>query len=309
MTNWLAGAYGPEMDGTAAGITQLQSRADGSLEPVDGFLIEAPSPAFLARANGRLYAALEGEGVVLVDGERFSSGGGWPCHLAVYGDDVVVANYFDGHLALLSGQVVEPEPGSGPYPRQSGPRAHSTALLAPGVIAKADLGADRIDILSLIDGVLTPLSTVGLPSGTGPRDLLINDGLLYILGEYGRNVTIAEWTGGALELLGAEDLPGAHEDDAAAALAIGGGYLYAGLRGTNQIAVLSVGADGRSLAGVTSVSSAGNWPRHLVLDEGVLHVANQLSNDVASFAVGADGIPRLIAEPTPVASPTYLLRD
>jgi hypothetical protein len=41
----------------------------------------------------------------------------------------------------------------------------------------------------------------------------------------------------------------------------------------------------------------------------VLHVANQLSNGVASFAIGADGIPSLIAEPTPVASPTYLLRD
>ena len=309
MTNWLVGAYGPEMDGTAAGITQLRSRADGSLEPVDGFLIEAPSPAFLARANGRLYAALEGEGEVLVDGERFSSGGGWPCHIGVYGEDVVIANYRDGNLALLTGQVVEPEPGSGPYPRQSSPRAHSTAQLAPGVIAKADLGADRIDILTLLDGVLAPLSTLPLPSGTGPRDLLVSDGLLYILGEYGRNVTIAEWVGGRLELLSATPLPGAHEDDAAAALALGGGYLYSGLRGTNQVAVLSVAADGRSLEGVTSVSSAGNWPRHLVFDDGVLHVANQLSNGVATFAVDADGIPNLIAEPTSVASPTYLLRD
>ena len=309
MTNWLVGAYGPEMDGAALGITQLRSRPDGSLEPVDGFLIEAPSPAFLARANGRLYAALEGEGQVLVDGERFSSGGGWPCHIGVYGDDVVVANYRDGRLALLTGQAVEPEPGSGPYPRQSVPRAHSTAQLAPGVIAKADLGADRVDILSLVDGVLAPLSTVPLPSGTGPRDLLVNGGVLYILGEYGRNVTIAEWVDGTLEILGAADLPGAHEDDAAAALALGGGYLYSGLRGTNQIAVLSVAADGRRLEGVTSVSSEGNWPRHLVVDDGVLHVANQLSNGVASFAVGADGIPSLIAEPTPVASPTYLLRD
>jgi 6-phosphogluconolactonase (cycloisomerase 2 family) len=309
VTNWLVGAYGPEMDGTAAGITRLRSRADGSLEPVEAFLIEAPSPAFLARANGRLYAALEGEGQVLVDGERFSSGGGWPCHIGVYGDDVVVANYRDGRVALLTGQVVEPEPGSGPYPRQSVPRAHSTAQLAPGVIAKADLGADRIDILSLIDGVLAPRATVPLPSGTGPRDLLVSGSLLYILGEFGRNVTVAEWNNGSLELLGATPLPGAHDDDAAAALALGGGYLYAGLRGTNQVSVLSVAADGRSLDGVTSVSSAGNWPRHLVVDGGVLHVANQLSNGVASFAIGADGIPGLIAEPTPVASPTYLLRD
>ena len=66
MTNWLVGAYGPEMDGTASGITGLRSRPDGSLEPVDGFLIEAPSPAFLARVDGLLCAALEGEGRALV---------------------------------------------------------------------------------------------------------------------------------------------------------------------------------------------------------------------------------------------------
>jgi 6-phosphogluconolactonase (cycloisomerase 2 family) len=309
VTNWLVGAYGPEMDGTAVGITRLRSRADGSLEPVEGYLIEAPSPAFLARANGKLYAALEGEGMVLVDGKQYSSGGVWPCHIGVYGDDVVVANYFEGNLGLLSGQVVEPEPGSGPFPRQSGPRAHSTAQLAPGVIAKADLGADRIDILSLADGVLAPVSSVPLPSGTGPRDLLVSSGVLYILGEYGLGVTIAEWVDGALEILGEVRLPGGLAGDAAAALALGGGYLYAGLRGSNQVAVLSVAADGRALEGVTSVSSAGNWPRHLVFDDGVVHVANQLSNDVASFSVGVDGIPSLIADPTFVASPTYLLRD
>jgi 6-phosphogluconolactonase (cycloisomerase 2 family) len=298
------------MGGTAAGITRLESRANGSLEVVDGFLISAPSPAFLASADGELYAALEGEGaVLLVDGGRFSSGGQWPCHIGVYEGCVVVANYFDGRLGLRSGQVVEPEPGRGPLAAQEGPHAHATAQIAPGVIVSADLGTDRLGVHALEGGVLTRLSSVPLRPGTGPRDLLVNGNLLYVLGEHGRTVTVAEWTGGSLEILDEVPLPGAVEGDQASALALGGGYLYAGLRGSNQVAVLAVSADGTEIDGVTSVSSAGDWPRHLALDGRVLHVVNQRSNGVASFAIDAGGIPQLISEPTFVASPSYLLRD
>jgi hypothetical protein len=122
-------------------------------------------------------------------------------------------------------------------------------------------------------------------------------------------VTVAEWVDGALLLIDEVALPGAEDGDQAAGLALGNGALYVGLRGSNQISVLSVSADGRQLEGVASVSSAGDWPRHLVLHEGVLHVANQRSSSVASFSVGADGIPRLIAPPCFSPTPTYLLLD
>jgi len=36
-------------------------------------------------------------------------------------------------------------------------------------------------------------------------------------------------------------------------------------------------------------------------------VANQVSNSIASFRLGSDGMPSLIAEPTAVPSPNYLL--
>ncbi|CAN5208409.1 hypothetical protein BH11ACT5_BH11ACT5_21750 [soil metagenome] len=42
-------------------------------------------------------------------------------------------------------------------------------------------------------------------------------------------------------------------------------------------------------------------------DGDVLHVANQVSNSIASFRLGSDGMPSLIAEPTAVPSPNYLL--
>ena len=308
MTAWLVGAYGPDMGGTATGIRRLLSQPDGSLAVDAAYELLLESPAFLARGDV-LYAALEGRGEVVAGEARFGTGGRWPCHIGVYGDTVVVANYFDGTVTVLGGETVQPEPGSGPVPAQDGPHAHATVQIAPGVILSADLGADRIVVYSLADGVLTRTGFVGLPPGTGPRDFLVNGRYLYILGEHSRSVTVARWTGDTLELLSTTPLPGALGTDQASALGLGDGFLYAGLRGSNQVSVLGVHDDGRDLAGLASVSSAGNWPRHLVVDGGLLHVANQLSDSVASFRLGADGIPQLIAEPTVIPSPTYLLRD
>lgn len=297
------------MDGSAPGIVKLRSKVDGSLEPVDGFLIEAISPAFLARGgDGTLYAALEGENAVLeVGGERWPSGGVWPCHIGVYGSDIVVANYFNGTLGTRRGQVVEPRAGRGPHAAQDGPHAHSTAEIAAGVILSADLGADRVGIHSLVDGVLTLTGSVTLPPATGPRDLLVAGERLYILGEHRRVIITATWRDGTLTLLDEIGLPGAVDSDQAAALVLANGFLYALLRGSNQISVLRVSGSG--LEAVGSVSSGGDWPRHAVAHDGFLHVANQRSSTVTSFALGDDGMPVAVGEPCRTPSPTYLLLD
>lgn len=310
MTDWLVGAYGPDMDGHARGVVKLTPREDGGLRPVEGFLVEAPSPAFLARGHGGVYAALEGSRAVvkLDSGERFDSGGQWPCHIGVYGDSVVVANYFDGSIGLATGQVLEAEPGHGPREAQAGPHAHSTAQFGD-LILSADLGTDRLVLHTLVDGVLERVGWIPLTPGTGPRDILVDGNLVYVLGEHGLTVTILEASEGGLTPLVDVPLPGALEGDQAAALALANGYLYAGLRGSNQVSVLRVTHNGRGLTPVGSVSTAGDWPRHLVADGRVLHVANQLSSTVASFSLGADGIPSLIGEPCPTPSPTYLLPD
>jgi 6-phosphogluconolactonase len=298
------------MDGHAPGIARLRSKADGSLEVVEGFLIEAPSPAFLARSGGTVLAALEGSAAIQeVGGERWASGGTWPCHIGVYGETVVVANYFEGTLGLRSGQVVEPQAGHGPLEAQGGPHAHSTAEIAPGVILSADLGTDRVSIHSLVDGVLTRTGSVALRPGTGPRDLLPVDGLLYILGEHSRTVVIAEWRDDSLALLDEVPLPGEVDGDQAAGLALANGFLYALLRGSHQIAVLRVSDHGRQLEGIGAVQTGGDWPRHLVVDGPFLHVANQLSSTVTSFSIGDGGFPYPVGEPCATPSPTYLLLD
>mgnify|MGYP001557380692 CR=1 FL=1 len=148
MTDWLVGAYGPDMDGHARGVVKLTSRDDGGLRPVEGFLIEAPSPAFLARGHGGVYAALEGSrAVVTLDsGERFDSGGQWPCHIGVYGDSVVVTNYFDGSIVLATGQVLDAEPGRGPRGAQSMEEAiQQPSRRTPYFLRVVQNGAARLD--------------------------------------------------------------------------------------------------------------------------------------------------------------------
>jgi 6-phosphogluconolactonase len=317
---WFLGAYGTDMRGSAPGISVLTSRTDGSLELVAGAGVALASPAFLAADGETVYAALEGDGkvvaldrngTVLTVRSTGESGGTWPCHIGVYGQSVVVANYFEGNVGVLDASLAEtrslPGVGSGPHAAQDGPHAHSSIEVVPGTVLVADLGADRLRVFALPDFV--EQAAVELPAGFAPRDLLLHpSGVLYVLGEHSRQVLVCRWVDGALDILETVDLPGALPTDQSAALGLGDGFLYAGLRGSNQIAVLSVGANGTGLAPVASVASEGNWPRHLVVDDGVLHVANQESGDIASFALGADGIPVLIAPPTPVPSPTYLLR-
>ena len=91
MGRWLVGAYGPDMDGTAPGVTVLRDRADGSLERDDALVAALASPSFLAVDGDTVYAALEGsqevvalDRVTLAEIGRASSGGQWPCHIGVF---------------------------------------------------------------------------------------------------------------------------------------------------------------------------------------------------------------------------------
>lgn len=322
MSNWFIGGYGADMNGSAPGVAAMRSREDGSLALDEQFSLPFVSPSFLAATRETVFVALEGEGeIVAVDRStltitsRADTGGTWPCHIGVYGDTVVVANYFDGSLGVLQAQPlalrsVIGSAGSGPHPAQDGPHAHASIEIEPGIIVSADLGADRLPVHSLEAGRLERTASFELPAGTGPRDLALHpSGLLYVLGEHNRSVIVLDWRGGSLVFVDSVAVPGAEPTDQGAGLVISDeGFVYTLLRGSDRVAVLRASEDGRELERVGSVSSEGEWPRHLALDGRVLHVANQVSGSVASFALGADGIPALIAPPTAVASPTYLLQ-
>ena len=323
MPSWWVGGYGPDMGGDTGGIGLARQRDDGALEYV-GVVAEVASPSFLLRHREHLFAATEGTGTIesfLVPGLEpdgaVSSGGNSPCQLTVVGDLLVAANYSDGALGVvalrpdgsLGGPVATiPGTGSGPRPEQDGPHAHASLKLDDSTFLSLDLGADSIHLHGISGGEVRRTATVTLPPGTGPRDVTRHpSGQILVLGEFGGELLAFDWAGGMLQLVSSTPLPGHATDDQAAGIAPWGDFVYLGLRGSNRISVLRLGADGRSFEAVGWVSCEGDWPRHLVAADGILHVANQRSGSLASFALGSDGMPALIAPPTAAPTPTYLL--
>ncbi|MGV8913779.1 MAG: lactonase family protein [Rhodoglobus sp.] len=323
---WLVGGFGPDMECESEGISVMRSRADGSLE-LSHLAAKVPSASFLVIDGDHVFATLEGSGEVAAferDGETLSnvsttsSGGQYPCHITVNDSVVIAANYgsgtlgvierFDSAARLAFASVVAPS-GGGPRPQQEGPHAHSSVFVDENTVFTLDLGADRIRIFNYKDLSLSQVEEVILPAGFGPRDIVARPGnIFFVLGELGLSFLVFEWKDRVLRKLCAIALPGAGEGDQASAIAIStdGRHAYVGVRRSNLIAVLTISEDGRSVAPLTAVSCEGDWPRHLVIHDDVLHVSNQFSHSIASFRIDVNGIPKLIAPPTRVLSPTYL---
>lgn len=373
MSLWLAGGYGPDMDGNGTGICVLRSREDGTLENL-GVAVEAESPSYLVARGDHVYAVAEGagrvhsyrrdgarivedgsglfgqgsglagdasgpakDGFALVEDGSASSGGVWPCHLSLLDSALVVANYNDGPLGVVSlredGSVDKlvqslPGTGSGPREEQQGPHAHASlrvdaALMNDELVDDVQVDAERVDAAALVsldlgsddlhvhraDGPrLTRTGSSTLPAGSGPRDIARHpSGLFFVLGELSNEMFVLEWTGERLELVASVAVPGAQPGDHGSGISFGpGGFVYAGIRGSGRIGVLRASADARQLEAIGSVSSEGDWPRHHAIDGDLLHVTNQQSNSIATFLLGADGMPALVGH-TELPSPSFLL--
>ncbi|QNE47016.1 lactonase family protein [Glaciihabitans sp. INWT7] len=321
----LVGGYTGTM-GDAKGISLL--RWHGELARLE--LLETTptsSPSFLASGSaglvyatdeygtgpaGRIEAFRRVRGSLRLLGGQPTSGG-FPCHVSVTADRLFVSNYLDGSIDVFPllpdgriGELIQTltSHGSGPDPVQERPHAHST-LVRGSTVLSADLGADRVHVQGIENGRLVRTASVALPPGTGPRDLARLAGRTILLGELRGSLFALGDRGEVLDAgTIAEDWV---ESDHAAGLAIDASarFLYTGLRGSNRIAVIRTG----DLSPVATVSSDGDWPRHLCMIDGdVLLVANQLSSTVAAFRIDpVTGIPLPLGSPVEVASPTFLL--
>ena len=337
---WIGG-YTADMGGNAQGIMEVTRGADGRLgEP--RLVATSASPSYLVRSGRMLLAANEGTARVsafaVEDGalrpvSEVSAAGGSPCALTVSPGLLFTASYGDGAVGVheldasgVPGAVAQrlhsaaetaassPRVTAGPHPAQDGPHAHDVLVVPsgtdlPAVVLTADLGADRVFVHDLIDGRLIQRAEVSLPPGTGPRDLLLHpSGYVLMLGELSNRLHVLD--GPSYRDAGSVALPGAQPHDQAAGLQFSADhrFVYTGLRGSNRIAVVAVSEDGATLEPVASVSCGGEWPRHLVVENGWLHVANQLSNSIVTFELGDDGIPsqHSVAD---MPSPTYVLPD
>jgi 6-phosphogluconolactonase len=331
-SNLWVGGYTEDMSGTGTGIRLLKRIDDGTLED-HGLAAATDSPSYLTRAGDVIYATNEGSRVlsafrVAGDELRFlglqSVAGDYPCALAVVGNrSLLVAACYgngavdvfpliaDGTLAKRSQSLRGDEAANGPDSNQEGPHAHDALQVDDRIVLTADLGTDRVYVHEVQDGALSRIGSVSLPAGAGPRDLFLHpSGAVWVLGELSGHVFVLTRSGDAFEASAAIEIPGAEPGDHAAGLALSsdGRHLYTALRGTNRIGILRVLDDGATLKPLTFVDCGGGWPRHLIVDGSYLHVANQLSNSIATFVFGVDGVP-LPHSTISVDSPTYLLLD
>ena len=324
MTALLIGAYGTDMDGSATGIAYARSTPLGL--SIAGAGPECPSPSWLERRGDRLVATLEGTGELAwfargAGGWRADGvtelAGKWPCHAAFLDDDTVaVACYGDGAVVVARHGARTPLQrldgrGSGPLPAQDGPHAHRIHVLPDGRVLSLDLGADRVHIHErTTDGGLRRTGELVLPEGAAPRDLLsLPTGRLVLLGEWSAQLFVLQSSGDGFEIVQSLVLPGATPGaDQAAALGLSddGRFLYAGIRGADRIAVLACASD--RLAPVGWVPSGGCWPRHLFVDGGLLHIAHQNSDGIASFRLASDGMPELLGV-TATPSPSCIIAE
>ena len=229
------------------------------------------------------------------------------CHLTLSPDErfLYVANYGDGKLTVFpveNGrvgkriQLIQHE-GHGPNPkRQERPHIHFTQFHPQdGRLYVVDLGIDAVMIYRQDPqtGLLTADERVDVPAGMGPRHLAFRDDMMYVAHELGGAVSAFRSTAGGwkLEQTVPTLMEGCGSEGAVAAIRVFDDRLYVSNRQNDSIAEFEIRMGG-SLALERTFSTFGSFPRDfVVLDMGLLLVANQNSGDI-----------RLIAAP-PLESP------
>ncbi|RUR01571.1 lactonase family protein [Labedella endophytica] len=173
-------------------------------------------------------------------------------------------------------------------------RAHSSRWLPDGRVATTDLGFDLVRFWRRGSSTAAPLvldHEVTLPRGVGPRHLTWHEsGHLHVLTEYSIEVfTLRAGLDGRYGVVaGAQaTADGAQDGDAAAEITVVGSreHLHTSVRGSNRISTMLIRGDGSELRAVADADSGGDWPRHHAEDGMVLHVANQRSGTIDSFAI------------------------
>ncbi|MBT2585260.1 beta-propeller fold lactonase family protein [Arthrobacter sp. ISL-95] len=334
------GSYTADRNGKGEGIAALSAGDDGQLAS-RGLAITANSPSFLALHPTLpvVYAVAEEGKTVRAyrrtgDAELETFGDPWPageatCHVAAdpqglfivatcWGDGQVILYELDDDGAITSrtsaAAAVDPHTATS-TDEQRPSRAHSSLLLPDGRVMTTDLGHDLVRVWQYTPGEgLQPAHQVILPKGSGPRHMARHhSGTVFVDTEYSVEVAAVRMEpDGTYEL--ATVVPasatGANDGDAGAEIALSpdGRFAYVGVRGSNRICVLKVTNGGAGLEPVAEVPCGGEWPRHHLVREGWLYVANEGSDDVVSFKLDpATGLPDGPVSRVETGSPSMLV--
>jgi 6-phosphogluconolactonase len=311
---------------TDRGVVVVTESPSFLVSSVDGSLVYAVNETDPGRVSAFRRSGTLAEPGLQALGDQ-PTGGAHPCHLALHPSArlLAVANYSSGSVTILPlaedgslrprSQLLQLH-GSGPNPdRQEGPHAHQVTFTAGGSeLVVADLGSDRLWRYRYRANAFEPMEPLSLPAGSGTRQLLLEldaglaAGRGYVLGELDNSISTLAWDPPRV----LSSVPGHLEPLApgtlSAALLFGPrpGLLYASHRGADCITLLR--QDGDRVTPVTDFSAAGRQPRHVLLFEQQLYIANQGSNTLAAVPVDSQtGMPAGPARSVPIPSPSCVL--
>ena len=214
-----------------------------------------------------------------------------------------------------------------PFGLEPGSRAHFVHWVSATRFVVTDLGFDLLREIELVDGAPEVLGSTALPFGR-----------LVVVTEYSCEAVVLEPAGrgderepagGGRESVGrgyriAQRLAlregGPRPGDTAAHLCASadGRFFYAGVRGSDVIAVLRHPSSGDGpdsgnepvigLERVGEFASGGATPRHHIVDGALLHIAHQGSDEITTHTLDpATGLSRGVTPRLPLGTPTVLL--
>jgi 6-phosphogluconolactonase (cycloisomerase 2 family) len=192
-------------------------------------------------------------------------------------------------------------------------RGHQARFLPGGWLATTDMGFDVVRLWRADASTPRLHDSITMPRGSGPRHMVWHpSGHLFVITELSHEVFVLKLgVDGHWGIVGSTHLgAGILVDDTAAEIALSrdGEFVYAGVRGSNTIAVLQVRGEGARLDATALVDAGVNWPRHHVVIRDTLLVAGQLSDEVASLTLDArTGVPGRAQQRTAVPAPTCLV--
>lgn len=217
---------------------------------------------------------------------RRNSLGSAPCHLLQHGKDLWISHYGGGNIMRwdteqLNLQAVFQQRGEGKHhERQASPHVHST-ILTPchNWLLAADLGTD--EILMLAPKKLVLEKRFATKAGDGPRHMAwLDPQHLLVTNELSASLSMYLWLDKKLTLVDTLTL-GTPMQDYPAEVQVVDGRVYVSVRGSDQLLQVEL-INGR-LKRVATIATAGRFPRHFLVMQNHVLVANQLSDRLALF--------------------------
>lgn len=228
-----------------------------------------------------------------------------PCHILLdeRQDYIYTANYWDGSLSMfklgLEGNIermcdFKKHTGIGPNKeRQEGPHAHYIGFdeNKKGIWC-VDLGIDTL-VYYTIDKVNNKLvneaeKNIELPKGSGPRHFVLGSEefkLMYIVCELTSEVIVVDYDNNSIvQRISTIEKDVKNSSCSAIKITKEKNYLYVANRGDNSIAVFQVEEDG-FLERIQLIKSGGKNPRDFEIDDDLMFIANQDSNNVKIYKI------------------------